>query len=175
LASCYRASALVGLLVAVAAGVGLFVPGMYRGNTAFAAAAFRGTDLVSLAVALPALAASVLLARRGSYRAQLVWLGVLAYVGYTYLYAFAIAWNRLFLVYVALLSLTVFTLVRALTALDPSMIAGRFAGHTPVRGVGLFLWVIGGMLGLMELAQIVPALVSGDIPGTSTRRASQMP
>jgi hypothetical protein len=31
------------------------------------------------------------------------------------------------------------------------------------------------MLGLMELAQIVPALVSGDIPGTSTRRASQMP
>jgi hypothetical protein len=42
----------------------------------------------------------------------LVWLGVLAYVGYTYLHTFAIAWNRP-LVYVALLSLTVFTIVRA--------------------------------------------------------------
>jgi hypothetical protein len=43
----------------------LFEPGIYYGNTAFAAA-FRGTDLVSLAVARPALAASALFARQGS-------------------------------------------------------------------------------------------------------------
>jgi hypothetical protein len=99
---CYRASALIGLLLAAAAGIGLLVPGIYRGNTGFATAAFRGTDLVSLVVAVPALAVSPSLARRGSTRALLVWLGTLAYVGYTYLYSFAIAWNRLFLVYVAL-------------------------------------------------------------------------
>jgi hypothetical protein len=162
--SCYRASALIGLLLAVAAAVGLLVPGLYKSNTAFAAAAFRGTDLVSLAVALPVLVGSLWLTSRGSRRALLVWLGALAYVAYTYLYTFAIAWNRLFLVYVALLSLSVFTLVRALVALDAEELADRFGDRTPVRGVSTFLWVVGGMLGLMELAQVVPALLAGRVP-----------
>ena len=51
LTSAFQASVLIGLLLAVAAGVGLFVPGSYEADTAFAAAAFRGTDLVSLVVA----------------------------------------------------------------------------------------------------------------------------
>jgi hypothetical protein len=161
---CYRASVLLGLLLAAAAGIGLLVPGIYRGNTGFATAAFRGTDLVSLVVAVPTLAVSLSLARRGSTRALLVWLGTLAYVGYTYLYSFAIAWNRLFLVYVALLSLSGFTIVRALLALNPNQVAARFAASTPVRGVGAFLWVIGAMLGLMELAQVLPALITGAVP-----------
>ena len=155
---------MTGLLLAVAAGAGLFVPGLYKHNTAFAATAFRGTDLVSLAVALPVLGGSLWLAVRGSRRAVLVWLGGLAYVAYTYLYTFAIAWNRLFLIYVALLSLSLFTLVRALTVLDAEELAGRFGDRTPVRGVGAFLWVVGGMLGLMELAQVVPALLAGQVP-----------
>jgi hypothetical protein len=87
LTSAFQASVLVGLLLSVTAGVGLFVPGIYEADTAFAAAAFRGTDLVSLVVALPALASSLLLARRGSRRALLVWLGTLAYVTYSYLYS----------------------------------------------------------------------------------------
>ena len=133
LTSACQASVLIGLLLAVAAGVGLFVPGSYEADTAFAAAAFRGTDLVSLVVAMPALAGSLFLARRGSRRALLVWLGSLACITYTYLYSFAIVWNRLFLVYVALLSLSGFTLVRALTALDANQLADQFTDHTPVR------------------------------------------
>jgi hypothetical protein len=131
---CYRASALIGLLLAAAAGIGLLVPGIYRGNTGFATAAFRGTDLVSLVVAVPALAVSLSLARRGSTRALLVWLGTLAYVGYTYLYSFAIAWNRLFLVYVALLSLSGFTIVRALLALNPNQVAAALLPARPSAG-----------------------------------------
>jgi hypothetical protein len=168
LRACYQASALVGLLLAVAAGMGLFVPGIYQDNTAFAAAALRGTDLVSLAVALPVLTGSLLWARRGSRRAVLIWLGTLGYVVYTYLYSFAIAWNRLFLVYVVLLSLSGFTLAGALAAIDPSELAGRFTNRTPVRAVGGFLWLIGGILGVMELAQVVPALLAGHVPEVVT-------
>jgi hypothetical protein len=94
----------------------------------------------------------------------LVWLGTLGYIAYTYLYSFAIAWNRLFLVYVALLSLSGFTLVRSLTALDATQFACRFTDRTPVRAVSTFLWVIGAMLAVMELGQVVPALVAGDVP-----------
>ena len=52
----FGASVLIGLLLAVAAGMGLFIPGIYEADTA---AAFRGTDLVSLVVALPTLAVAV--------------------------------------------------------------------------------------------------------------------
>ena len=93
-----------------------------------------------------------------------MWLGILAYVTYTYLYSFAIVWNGLFLVYVALLSLSGFTLVRALTALDANLFVDQFTDRTPVRSVSTFLWVIGAMLGLMELGQVVPALLTGDVP-----------
>jgi hypothetical protein len=133
----FQASVLIGLLLAVAAGLGLFIPGIYEADTAFAAAAFRGTDLVSLVVALPTLAGSLFLARRGSGRALLVWLGTLAYVTYTYLYSFAIVWNRLFL--------------------DANLFFDQFTDRTPVRSVSTFLWVIGAMLGLMELGQVMPA------------------
>jgi hypothetical protein len=165
---CYRASVVIALLLGVAAGIGLFFRSIYHNNT-FATAAFQGTDLVSFALALPVLAVSLFLARQGSRRAQLVWLGALGYVAYTYLYTFAIAWNRLFLGYVVLLSLSVFTIVRALTSIDAKEIAGRFSERAPARGVGIFLWVIGGLLGIIELAQVVPALVSGDVPDIVTK------
>jgi hypothetical protein len=145
----FQASVLIGLLLAVAAGLGLFIPGIYEADTAFAAAAFRGTDLVSLVVALPTLAGSLFLARRGSGRALLVWLGTLAYVTYTYLYSFAIVWNRLFL--------------------DANLFFDQFTDRTPVRSVSTFLWVIGAMLGLMELGQVMPALLTGEVPDVVVR------
>lgn len=129
----FQVSTVIALLLAVAAGAGLFVHGVYR-NNAFATAAFRGSDLVSLVVAVPTLLVSAVLARKGSRRAHLVWLGTLGYVAYTYIYTFGIAFNRLFLVYLALLSLSVFAIVRSVVALDAQDIARRFGERTPVRG-----------------------------------------
>ncbi len=85
------------------------------------------------------------------------------------IYTFGIAFNRLFLVYLALLSLSAFTIVRSLVALDARDIAGRFGERTPARGVALFLWIIGGMLGLIELAQVVPTIVTGELPELITK------
>src|SRR5215208_1522571 len=80
----------IALLLAVAAGSGLFVEGLYRDPPSLVAQAI-GQDLVTLVVALPALVISAILASRGSARGHLVWLGVLGYVLYTYAtYAFAI-------------------------------------------------------------------------------------
>jgi len=53
---------------------------------------------VTLVVAIPALAASLILAARGSPRAQITWLGVLGYIFYMYVvYTFDVAFNWLFL------------------------------------------------------------------------------
>lgn len=168
LAGCFRLSFVVATLLAVVAGVGLLVPGFYRDNS-FATAGFRGSDLVSVAVVLPALVISTLSARKGSVRAQMVWLRALGYVAYTYLYTFAIAFNRLFALYVVLLSLSAFTIVRALIAVDFVSIATRFLDRTSARRAQSFLWLIGGLLGLAELGQIIPSLFTGSVPELVTK------
>ncbi len=157
------ATALIGVLLAVAAGSGLVLD-PYAGETDFARNAFRGTDLVSLLVVLPLLVGAARALRRGSTRGHLLWLGALGYVAYQYAYVFAYSWNRLFLVYVALLSLAGFTLAAALIRTDPAGVAARFDDATPVRAAARFLTAVGVGLGVIELGQIVPTIFTGDVP-----------
>nr|WP_170977310.1 hypothetical protein [Halorussus salinisoli] len=78
-----------------------------------------GQDLLTLVVAVPALAASLYFAVRGSLRGYVVWLGVTGYLLYTYAsYAFMTAFNGLYLVYTTLLWLTLFTFVGGMVRLD---------------------------------------------------------
>lgn len=161
--SLQRVSALLVVLLVVAAGSGLFLPS-YSAETPFARHGYRGADLVSVVLVVPLLGYSMWWARRGSARAQLLWLGALGYITYQYSYTFAYSWTRLFLVYLALLSLSAFTLAAALTGLRADDIAGRVDGHAPVRQTARFLTAVGVALGLMELVQIVPTVFTGDTP-----------
>ena len=158
-----QASAVIGVLLLAAAGSGLFLH-PYTAETAFARNGYRGADLVSLALVLPLLAYATWATTRGSTRGTVLWLGWLGYVVYQYGYTFAYQWNRLFLVYLALLSLSAFTVVSALVALDPLSLARRFDASTPTRAVSRFVWFVGTGLGLMEFAQIVPTIFTGERP-----------
>ena len=65
--------------------------------------ALRGGVLVSLLVAAPILIAALVLAVRGSIRAQPVLIGMLAYTLYDYAYyTFGAAFNDVFLLHIAL-------------------------------------------------------------------------
>jgi hypothetical protein len=159
---CYRNTYFIAGLLAIAAAGGLFF-GVYRDNL-WVSSQVRGQDFVSLFVAVPLLLASLRLARRGSVVGQLIWLGVLGYVTYSYLYIFGIAWNRLFLIYLALLTLSAFTLVRALIAIEPEWIASRLSSKTPVRAVSRYLFVFAVGMTLLWGAQALAATLTGDIP-----------
>jgi hypothetical protein len=63
----------IGILLAIAAGCGVFSEGLYRDTPNLVAQAI-GQDAISLMVALPALLMAAFLTRRGSQRAQLIWL-----------------------------------------------------------------------------------------------------
>jgi len=158
-----RATYAIAALVVVAAGAGVFLH-PYAGDTVFARNGYRGADVISLAIAAPLLVYAVRSAARGSTRARLLWLGGLGYVVYQYGYTFAYGWSRLFLVYLALLSLSAFTLTAALASLAPESIAARFDDSTPTRRIARFLIFIGAGLGVMELAQIIPTVFTGDTP-----------
>lgn len=151
-------------LAVIAAGAGLFVDGLYRDN-AWVTPQNQGTDLVTLAVAIPVLLLAVRLAARGSARGAIVWFGVLGYVWYVYTGAsFAYALNLAFLLYVALFALCIAALVVLAVRLDVDSIQSRFDSGAPIRPVALYTAFIAAMLAVLWLGQLMPFYTSGVLP-----------
>jgi hypothetical protein len=160
----YLLSTCVAVLAAVASLMGLLAKDMYAGP-ASVAQMLRGYDLVTLVVAVPALALALLVARRGSDRARLVWLGMLAYLAYTYAYhLFGASFNDLFLLHVAVFGGAVFALVLTVMALNVPAIGAGFAPRTPRRLVAGVLGLLAAGLGGMWLYFVARFTVTGEVP-----------
>jgi hypothetical protein len=156
------------LLAAIAAAIGLFIPTVYR-DPATITPAMRGQDLVTLLV-VPVLAVTLFAVRRGSSRASLVWIGLLGYMLYTYLGAsVAYYFNPIFLLYVALLSLSAFALVFAVIGLNGGTLAAKFDNAMPRWPTIAFMLFIVLMLGAMELAENIQYLNTGELPRIITQ------
>jgi hypothetical protein len=138
--------------------------GLYSHESVSGAAQAIGQDWVTLVVAVPLLLLATYLAASGSFRSQLLRIGVLWYFAYTYLImAFGAAYNQLFLVYVALYSASLFALVLSVLSID---VAG-LPGHLQTLARRAIAWLmigIGGALLLMWLGRIVPPMISGGTP-----------
>jgi hypothetical protein len=159
----------IAVLLAIAAGSSLMVEDLFRRDTPYLAVQAVGQDLVTLFVALPALVVGAILAGRGSEGARLVWLGVLAYLVYTYaIYAFAVRFNPMFLAYVALLGCSLYALIGGLATVDLEGIKARFAQRTPVRAASIFLAVVAVLFYLLWLSEVVPASIAGEVPQSVT-------
>ncbi|MCT9932167.1 hypothetical protein N5079_18355 [Planotetraspora sp. A-T 1434] len=121
-------------------------------------------DAVNLAVVSPAIVVLAVLARRGSLRAYLMWLGGLAFTTYNYvIYTMSVHVGPLFLVWIAVLGLSAFSLIGGLAALDAGAVGDRF-GHAPQRLAGWFLIAVAALFTLLWLKDIVPAILDGRAP-----------
>ncbi len=159
----WLSSGLVALLV-VASAAGLFVPGLYHDTPDWVAQA-QATDLVTLVVVVPTLITVMILAARGSISARIVWLGILGYAVYMFaIYSFDVAFNGLFLVYVAALSLAAWCLATLLTQLNPDDARPRDEARTLVRAVAVYLLMVSALFVLTWMKDIVPALVTHTAP-----------
>lgn len=155
----------IAVLVATATVSELLVGNIFRGDELNFVAQAIGQDYVTLTVALPVLVVGGILAGRGSGRARLVWLGTLAYVLYTYaIYAFHVRFNPLFLVYVALVGLSLYALIGGLATTNFEAIKARFSRRTPVKAVSIFLVLLATLFYLTWLGETVPALLAGGVP-----------
>jgi len=106
-------SSAAALLAAIGSVVGLSLPANIFGQeTTVLADAATAQDLVNLLLVAPLLVVLGWRAHRGHIRAHLVWVGCLAFTVYNYaIYAFSIHFGPLFLVWVAVLGLSMFTLI----------------------------------------------------------------
>jgi hypothetical protein len=123
--------------------LGLTFQAQYR-DVPWIKAAWFGNDWVTLLAAVPLLLVALVLARHGSIRGLLLWLGVLGYVAYNYAYyLFGAALNMFFGLYVIAFVLSLMILILALSRLDVAVIAASFPAGTPVRVIGGYLGLVG--------------------------------
>jgi len=157
-------SILIAIFAALASAGGLLFKGLYRDN-AFVTTTWLGNDAVTLFLAVPILVIALILSARGSLKAQLVWLGALDYMLYNYaFYLFGAAFNAFFLVYAALLALSIFALICGLTSLDVNKIRQQFSSRTPVKWIGSYFLFVAVGLSLVYVAQSVGFIVTGQVP-----------
>jgi hypothetical protein len=119
----------------------------------------RGTALVLVVVAVPVLlVASTMAGRRGG-PGLVIWCAALLYIVYNaVLFLFLTPFNSAFLVYVALLSVAVWTVGQVVARRDVWTTARGMSPTTPVRGIAAYVWVVVVLNAAAWLAQVVPAL-----------------
>jgi len=143
------------------------VPAIYARETPNWAAQAIGQDWVDLLFGVPWLVITAAGSLRGSRGARLLLAGGLLYTLYELvIYAFAVHFNALFLVYCASLGLSLMCFVTVFSALAQEDVRSWFAEQVPVRAPGLFLILVGVAFAVLWLGEIVPALVHGTIPRT---------
>jgi hypothetical protein len=107
------------------------------------------------------------LASRGSLRASIVWLFALAYLAYnSAIFAFGTVFNALFFLNVAMLSLSVWSIVALVSQTHVEEMPSWFRGWLPVRSIGAYLIVTTMAFAALWLADVVPALVSNGAPAS---------
>lgn len=152
------------ILLAIASGGSVLINGLYRDGPGLVAQA-KGQDLISLVVVLPVLIITAILTSHGSLKARFIWLGGMVYLVYTYAsFAFALNYNPFFLVYIALLGCSLYTLIGSLAALDITGIKACHTEKTPVKAVSIFLAVLAFLFYFLWLSELIPALLSGKVP-----------
>lgn len=145
--------------------VEIYGQGIYRHDSSFVAAIFKGTDVVTLFVSIPLLLTGYWLYRRNSLRGGIFLIGILfyfLYLGATY--TFSVLFNSLFLVYTALFSAALFATILALTIFDLQHLASKVTSNMPHRGIAIFMFVAGLGTLMLWLSELIGPLMTGQAP-----------
>lgn len=156
------ASITVALGILVATAYALLAPDPYRSLPDATVLAARGQDVVSVLVA--GLLVTLVRPSRLSPLRLLLWIGLLAYVVYSYgIYVIGVPMNRVFLVYVVLEMVAGAALVGGLWRVV-TMRWGVFATTRLRRGTGWMLVVVALMFTGLWLSVLLPFALGGRAP-----------
>jgi hypothetical protein len=150
-------SSALAVVAAASAALTFFLPDVLTGPAVTTGNA-RGTALVMMVAGVPLLVVSMLRATRGSWRFHVVWLGMVSYLTYNaVLLLFGTPLNSLFLLYVATLSLGLFSLGTLVHATNPHAVSDQLV-DVPRRGLAIYTWTIVGLNALVWLRGIIPTI-----------------
>lgn len=152
-------------LVALASAAGVWSPQVYAQETVSWATQGQAQDLFDLLVVAPLLAACGVALRRGSRTGLIVFGGATVYTLYAFvLYAFAMHFNVLFLVYCATLGTSFFAAIELWRRLAREDGATWWRRRAPLRLLGGLLIGQAVAFYALWLGAVVPALIAGEPP-----------
>lgn len=162
-------SIIIAILAACVSLGGLFMQNLYRDN-ALVVAAWQGNDIVTLFLVVPVLLISLFFMQRKSAKARLFWMGSLWYMIYNYLfYMFGAAFNVFFLPYIAIFTLSGYTLIFALIQTDAIALSRLFSARTPVKWIGGFMIFFAVLLGTLWIMMSLSFIFTGVVPPSITQ------
>lgn len=142
----------------------VFEESVYGQETPNWAAQAVGQDVANL-VAFPVLIVLALAVLRGSRRAYLAWAGCSPTASTpTRSTPSTSQFGPLFLLWVVVLGLSIYTLVGGLTNLDPDRVKATFRDRVPARSTAGLLLAIGAVFAVLWLSEAVPATLAGTTP-----------
>jgi hypothetical protein len=163
LRAAYVLSALVVAVTVASSILGLLVDGLYHEGR-WAAEAFRGGDLVTLVVAAPLLAFSLVQTLGGSRRWPAIWIGMLGYCVYNYaFYVFGASFNDAFLLHILAMSLSLYAIALGLPALDWRPVGERLRLDRWAGWIGGILIAVGVLQGAAWVGLIVRNVLTGEV------------
>lgn len=177
---------LIWLLILVATGTGIFYQtleprieyvtvrgeqaifqgsGLYRYDPAWFAREGVVWDVINLFIGLPLFAVAIYLSQRNSLRGRLLLGGLLFYFFYVYLMAMAgYAFNRLFLMYVAIFALSAVAFFLNLHGIDVARLLAQVSARFPRRLFIGFTFVVSAVLVFLWMGRILPIMATDRFP-----------
>jgi hypothetical protein len=154
-------SGALAVLVLLCTLTGVLVPNFYRRVPAVLLPGTFGQDWTSLA-AVPVLLWATRAGVRGSRRGKIVWAGLLTYYLYGYaLYAFGPQLTVLYPLYVLIVGVSAFALIRVSMSLDVPAFASRLRGHIPARRIATLFVGIVVVLAPVWVAMMIATIQTG--------------
>ena len=118
-------------------------------------------DVVNLIIGLPFLLISLLLTRKGKIIGLLCWPGALFFIVYIYLpYVLTVPFSILFLPYIIIFSLTIYTLVGVVISVDRNALKEQLSTTVPAKVSGGILIGLSVLGIIRQVALIINALLN---------------
>jgi len=142
----------------------LYGQGVYQHMSSDVAIQGIAQDYVTLFIAIPLLIVSFAGFRKGSIRAKYILTGTTGYLLVTYLFYTAMGmYNYMFLVWVTLLGLTFFTLLKLILSFNFAASTGELSEKAPHKFAGGFLMFNSIIIALLWLSILLPPLIDGTL------------
>ncbi len=139
--------------------------GLYRNDSVATVAQGKASDFITAIIGIPLLLISLYFTNKGSLRGKLMLTGTLGYFLYTYIsYTFLWMYNPFFIVYVAIMTLSLYAFILCFMSFDIEKMPSMFNKNLPVRFLGGFQLFVGFAIGMLWLGKIAPSIFSGATP-----------
>lgn len=159
----YVLSLIIALMVAFVSVMGI----LYQNNiypTESLLYTFVPNDIVNLLAGLPLLLISIWLTWRGKLIGLLCWPGAIFYIVYVYFpYIICVPFDFLFLPYLIIFSLSIYTLIGIIVSIDGTAVRNHVSDAVPAKISGGILIGLGVLIILRQTGLIVNALINKTI------------